>query len=196
LFSGDTAFKKVGALSGGEKSRLALAKIIYEAPSLLALDEPTNHLDIVSREALEAALAEYPGTILFVTHDRYLAQKIATHLMYIEDGRAYMFDRLSAFEEWLNDRPAAVKAEPVESARPEGQAATMSKNKREKLQSEITDLEARIAATEAEIATLESGFSNPDPELNWESAQRRYSELQEVLESLYADLSDRWDLMS
>src|SRR6185436_19445362 len=98
---------KVESLSGGEKSRLALAKIIFEGPALLALDEPTNHLDIASREALESALLEYPGTILFVTHDRYLAKKIATHLMYIEDRQAYTFDRLSAFEEWLMEgRPS------------------------------------------------------------------------------------------
>src|SRR6185369_14794818 len=101
LFSGEDVFKNVAQLSGGEKSRLMLSRIIYVAPQLLALDEPTNHLDNGSREALETALLEYPGTILFVTHDRYLARKIATHLMYIEDQRAYTFDRLSAFEEWL-----------------------------------------------------------------------------------------------
>ena len=105
LFSGDDVFKQVTQLSGGEKSRLMLGKIIYESPQLLALDEPTNHLDIASREALEGALKEYPGTILFVTHDRYLVQKIATHLMYIEGGKPYVFDRLSAFEEWLANPP-------------------------------------------------------------------------------------------
>jgi ATP-binding cassette subfamily F protein 3 len=88
LFSGEDVFKNVGQLSGGEKSRLTLARIIYVVPQLLALDEPTNHLDIASREALETALLEYPGTILFVTHDRYLVQKIATHLVYIEDRKA------------------------------------------------------------------------------------------------------------
>ena len=101
LFSGDDVFNKVGNLSGGEKSSVALAKIIYQAPTILALDEPTNHLDIASREALEAALVDYPGTILFVTHDRYLAQKLATHLLYIENQTAHLFDRLSAFEDWL-----------------------------------------------------------------------------------------------
>src|SRR5206468_515582 len=96
LFSGDDVFKSVAQLSGGEKSRLMLARIIYANPQLLALDEPTNHLDIASREALETALIEYPGTILFVTHDRYLVEKIATHLLYIEDGKAHVFDQLTS----------------------------------------------------------------------------------------------------
>jgi ATP-binding cassette subfamily F protein 3 len=195
LFSGEDAFKKVGALSGGEKSRLALAKIIYEGPSLLALDEPTNHLDIVSREALESALAEYPGTILFVTHDRYLAQKIATHLMYIEGGRAHIFDRLSAFEEWLNGRPAESKSESSVQDAPASPPAAMSKNRREKLQREIADLENQITATESELKTLESSFNNPDPQTNWESAHRKYAELQKTLDTLYADLAARWELM-
>ena len=120
LFSGEDVFNQVRNLSGGEKSRVALAKIIYEAPTILALDEPTNHLDIASREALEAALADYPGTILFVTHDRYLAQKLATHLLYIEDQTAHVFDRLSAFEEWLergpNEKPAVSKDKTPASA--------------------------------------------------------------------------------
>src|SRR5213083_1891681 len=92
LFNGEDVFKSVAKLSGGEKSRLMLARIIYANPQLLALDEPTNHLDIGSREALEAALMGYPGTILFITHDRYLVEKIATHLLYIEDGKAHVFD--------------------------------------------------------------------------------------------------------
>ena len=120
LFSGEDVFNKVANLSGGEKSRVALAKIIYAGPTILALDEPTNHLDIASREALEAALADYPGTILFVTHDRYLAQKIATHLLYIEARTAHVFDRLSAFEEWLergaNEKPAVPKEKTPASA--------------------------------------------------------------------------------
>ncbi len=135
LFSGEDVFKKIEQLSGGEKSRLMLARIIYLAPQLLALDEPTNHLDISSREALEGALGEYPGTILFVTHDRFLVQKIATHLLYIEAGRAHVFDRLSAFEEWLEeDRTAgAVDDRPGAHGAPlrEEKSSALSKNKRE-----------------------------------------------------------------
>ena len=190
LFSGDDIFKNVGSLSGGEKSRVALAKLIYESPTILALDEPTNHLDIPSREALESALADYPGTILFVTHDRYLAQKIATHLIYIEDGEAHLFDRLSAFEEWL-DGGSEKKAEP-EKAEPKAAAAPpaagMSKNRREKLEKDIADSESRIAALEAELATLEAGFANPEPEFDWKSAHRRHAEIQATLDRLYDEL--------
>ncbi|HEY2382089.1 MAG TPA: ABC-F family ATP-binding cassette domain-containing protein, partial [Terriglobia bacterium] len=163
LFSGEDVFKKVASLSGGEKSRLTLARIIYAAPQLLALDEPTNHLDIAAREALETALAEYPGTILFVTHDRYLVQKIATHLMYIEDGIAHAFDRLSAFEEWLNEGEGG--AGEIRGRTPDSETQelgvrplispappALSKNRREQLEREADNLEKKIASVEAEIA--------------------------------------------
>ena len=203
LFSGDDIFKKVESLSGGEKSRLALAKLIYEGPALLALDEPTNHLDIASREALESALLEYPGTILFVTHDRYLAKKIATHLMYIEGGKAYTFDRLSAFEEWLMEgktdgKPAsqlAAEATAAASRTPTGPAPAMSKNRRDKLQNEVKQIEENISQLEAELKNLEEGFANPDPALNWEAAHRRHAAIGAELETLYATLSDQWEQM-
>jgi len=193
LFSGDDIFKSVGSLSGGEKSRVALAKLIYEAPTVLALDEPTNHLDIASREALESALVDYPGTILFVTHDRYLAEKIATHLIYLEDGTAHLFDRLSAFEAWLDGRDSApaeepTKREPPKAAKPA--APAMSKNRRDKLESEIASSESQIEALEAELAALEAGFSNPVPQLDWEAAHRRHAELRQDLDKLYDRLEE------
>jgi ATP-binding cassette subfamily F protein 3 len=194
LFSGDDVFKPTSQLSGGEKSRLALAKIIYEGPQLLALDEPTNHLDIASREALETALTEYPGTILFVTHDRYLVQKIASHLIYIEDGTSYIFDRLSAFEEWLT----APKESPVDrhAARiGSTKDGKISKNKRDRLQKEAADLEARIASTEEEIRGLEMYFQNPAPDADWESVHRRYDDLKKSLDGLYSELSRRWEAL-
>jgi ATP-binding cassette subfamily F protein 3 len=198
LFTGEDILKNVGQLSGGEKSRLALARIIYVAPQLLALDEPTNHLDIRSREALESALLEYPGTILFVTHDRYLVQKIATHLLYIENDAAHVFDRLSAFEEWLN-RPAPVSASttPVTDRRVQIDAKprTLSKNKREQLEKEIVELEQTIGRVEADIAQLELCFQNPPPGSDWETMHRQYSELKRTLETLYEDLGRRWEVL-
>lgn len=201
LFNGDDVFKKVGQLSGGEKSRLMLARIIYLAPQLLALDEPTNHLDIASREALEAALLQYPGTILFVTHDRYLVQRLATHLIYIEKGSAHVFDRLSAFEDWLGQ--ADVESGPEAALgstlhldeRSGASGTTLSKNKRDQLEREVGQLEKRIASVEAEIAELELSFQNPATGTDWENTHKRYADLKVALERLYEDLASRWELM-
>ena len=196
LFSGEDVFKQVSQLSGGEKSRLMLAKIIYAAPPLLALDEPTNHLDIASREALEDALTQYPGTMLFVTHDRYLVQKIASHIIYMDDGRARTFDRFEAFEEWLGDSvDARVESEAPASNTARKPAAGLSKNKRERLVREIKDLETRIEENERELKEIENLFQEPPQDMEWDRTNRRYSELKEKLEVLYQELADRWELI-
>ena len=164
----------------------------------MALDEPTNHLDISSREALEAALTEYPGTIVFVTHDRYLVQKIATHLMYVEAGKAHVFDRLSAFEEWLRQEltPAGEVYDRTDRARQTPPAGyTLSKNKRDQLEKEVRNLEKKIASVEAEVAELELSFQNPATGTDWETTHKRYADLKLMLESLYEQLARRWELM-
>src|SRR5258705_3933485 len=92
-FSGDDVYKHVGDLSGGEKGRLALAKLIYSRVNVLVLDEPTNHLDIPSREALEEALDAYQGTILTISHDRYFLDRIATQILALDgEGVAEHYD--------------------------------------------------------------------------------------------------------
>ena len=92
LFSGEDVFKPVSALSGGEKGRLALAKLIYSQKNVLVLDEPTNHLDIPSRESLENALDEYDGTIITVSHDRFFLDKIANQMFRQKDGSVVSFE--------------------------------------------------------------------------------------------------------
>src|SRR5438046_8603094 len=86
LFTGDDVFKPINALSGGERSRVALAKLTLQGSNFLILDEPTNHLDLPSRQFLEEVLAEFEGTLLFVSHDRYFIDRLATKVWVIEDG--------------------------------------------------------------------------------------------------------------
>ena len=94
-------YKSVSILSGGERTRLALARLLLQEPNFLVLDEPTTHLDISSREALEQVLLLYEGALLFVSHDRTLISLLATRLLIVEDGRMGLFS--GTFEEWARD---------------------------------------------------------------------------------------------
>ena len=110
-FTGDDGFKKVKGLSGGERNRLTLAKMMLRPRNLLALDEPTNHLDIPAREVLEEALDEYAGTVVVVSHDRYFLDRVVTKIVHIHDGRAE--EHVGNYSDWKareQKKPAAVPA--------------------------------------------------------------------------------------
>ena len=115
LFTGDDVFKKVAVLSGGERGRLALAKLALEGANLLLLDEPTNHLDIPSQEILEAVLADFPGTILLVSHDRYLIDALATQVWEVEEGKLEVFKGTwSEYVQWKDEgRSARLREEEI-----------------------------------------------------------------------------------
>ncbi len=117
LFSGDEVFKKVSVLSGGEKARLALAKIMMTAPNFLLLDEPTNHLDIPGRQMLEEALADYAGTMILISHDRHFVNSLCTSVGIIEDGRleVYPGDYDDYQSMWLRGGPAAASGQKAPS---------------------------------------------------------------------------------
>lgn len=126
LFSGETAFKQVGALSGGEKARLALAKMLLSPVNLLILDEPTNHLDIPAKEMLEAALQDYDGTVVIVSHDRYFISQVATKIVEINEGELILYrgdyqyyqEKLAAAaEQAKQEKIAAEKAAKAEAKR-------------------------------------------------------------------------------
>ena len=181
---------------------MALAKIIYASPPLLALDEPTNHLDIASCEALEPALGTYPGTILFITHDRRLVERIATHILYVGDQRVRLFDRFQAFEEWLEEHVAASSSKTVQNqGRPKDRnlknppTPQLSKNRREQLEKEVQRLETKIGESESEIHKMESLFQDSPKDLEWDSANRRYAQLKVQVEGLYQELAHKAALL-
>jgi len=131
LFTGDDVYKHVADLSGGEKGRLALAKLIYSRVNVLVLDEPTNHLDIPSREALEEALDAYEGTIITISHDRYFLDRIATQILALDGaGRADHYDGdYTGYHDWKADRRAAESAGRATAAKAEQSKAAVVEEK-------------------------------------------------------------------
>jgi len=117
LFSGDAVEKRVGVLSGGERSRLALAKLLVEPTNCLLLDEPTNHLDLTAKEVLLDALLRYSGTLVLVAHDRYLLDRLPTHVIEVGHGRAVRY--VGNYEDYLRAKATAALAAsaPVAPAR-------------------------------------------------------------------------------
>lgn len=186
LFTGDDAFKKIKVLSGGEKSRVALAKALTADANFLILDEPTNHLDIQSVNILIQALQQFEGTMIVVSHDRYFLDNVANKIWFIEDQKIKEYPGTYAeYEEWLSKRPVeeskpapAPKKEEKES-KPKAQAAPGVDKTRElkklnqtlkQLEEEIADLEKQVKEAEAELGK-EDVYSNPE---KLAEANRRY----------------------
>src|SRR6266566_3404442 len=178
LFSGWEAHEKpVVALSGGERRRLALALVVASGANLLVLDEPTNHLDLESREALEAALDAFPGTVLLVSHDRALLDAIADRTLALEDGTIRSYE--GGWAEYVATRDArqvVAEPEPVKPKKAKPRAATPVGP------TELERLEADIAGREAEIADLERQLADDWANVDVVAAHRRArDELQSLL---------------
>lgn len=210
LFRGDDVFKPVSVLSGGEKSRLALAKILLAPPSVLLMDEPTTHLDIPSVDALIQALEDFEGSLCFVSHDVHFIRRLARRVVRIEPGRVTDYPGDWAYYVWKHDQevagggaPAAAPSSPDEipagersgrGRRAEKRAAAEARAERTRrtgpLRAELGILETEIEGLEAEKAGLESQLAAPEtyenPDFDVGSAQRRHAEIQ-------ADLTARMD---
>ena len=180
-FSGETVLSKVGPMSGGEKARLALSLIVWQKPNLLLLDEPSNHLDVETREALAAALAEFSGSMLLVSHDRHLLRTTVDSFWIVADGHVREFDGdLEDYRDWLASRTAAERAEKAEAARAAGGAAAapvvdrkaqkrQEAEQRQRLSALRKPLEARLTKVETEmeksrqrIHALDALIADPD----------------------------------
>jgi ATP-binding cassette subfamily F protein 3 len=176
LFSGDDAYKKVGMLSGGERGRLALSKLALQDTNFLLLDEPTNHLDIPSQEVLEAVLDDYEGTVLLITHDRYLVDAVATQIWEIDTEGAHLtvfkgtYSELraerenKAYQEFMAAQKPTSKgkgpaAAPVKAAPANSKSADAKAEKKRIVK--LKELETKIAALEAQLAEISETLANP-----------------------------------
>ncbi len=181
LFKGDEVFEKIETLSGGERARVALCRLMLAHNNLLLLDEPTNHLDLESREVLEEALSEYDGTVICVSHDRYLINRLATSVLYFENGTVKHLD--GNYDKYLEVREVAAvpKAE---------KPASINKNqylrKKEaakelrRLKTSFSKLEQEIAECEAELERVGNELSDPEISADYE----RVTELSALAEQL------------
>ena len=206
LFFGEDVFKLVGDLSGGEKGRLALAKLIYSRKNVLILDEPTNHLDIPAREALEAALGEYDGTILTVSHDRFFLDKVATQILAFEDEGVQVFSgNYTEYHDWKESkltntssrsgRPGEPRIEQQIEHIASARVSTLSKNQRDRIQKRIGEIEMAIPEMEGKIESLSAELSLPATASNFDrSAEltKKIDEFQSRLEDLYSE----WDSLA
>jgi ATPase components of ABC transporters with duplicated ATPase domains len=204
LFTGDDAFKKIRVLSGGEKSRVALAKALTADANFLVLDEPTNHLDIQSVNILIQALRQFEGTFIVVSHDRYLLDNVANKIWYIEDRKIKEYPgTYQEFEEWQSKRtltaaPEKAAIKPLKQHTPAQSASPKSEDRdrqNKKLQKELEGVEQRIADIEQTIKETEglmaqeTIYTNPE---KLKEASRHYETLKKEL----LELQQQWEKLA
>ena len=187
LFQGEDVFKQVANLSGGEKSRLRLCMLMDEKINLLILDEPTNHLDIASREWVEAAIEEFEGVLLFVSHDRYFIEKFAERIWLLEDGKIRDFRCGYAKYRSILEHEAAAKAPVVVEAKPKKEKPKGGTKEQEKL---VRRLEREIEKQEAVVAEFDAKIEAASAD--YQELTRLLSEKEEA-EMLLMDLMEQWE---
>ncbi|MGL4819205.1 MAG: ABC-F family ATP-binding cassette domain-containing protein [Bacilli bacterium] len=198
LFQGDDVFKVVAELSGGERARLILAKLMLERNNFLVLDEPTNHLDLDSKEVLEASLAEFEGTILFVSHDRYFINSIATNVLALEEANFtvylgdydYFMEKKAEAEAILALEAADTPKTVVTQAAPNNYAQSKEQKRLERQrQRKLEEVEERIATLEETIELLQTTMCAPDVVNDFtqlQQLQQQLTEQETSLEEAYA----------
>ena len=196
LFTGDDVLAPVSTLSGGERGRVLLTKLMLRKDNLRLLDEPTNHLDMDSRECLEAALSEFTGTLLTVSHDRYFINRVANRVLVMEDG--HIKEYLGNYDDYQEKlRLLSLEEEDVQPTKTK--TAQREEKKRERLAREaaqayrakLQNLETKIEESEERLTKMEIELSDPDLYQDHARAQtlnKKYSDLKEELEKLY----DQW----
>lgn len=218
LFTGEDVFKNINMLSGGEKVRLALCKILRRKPNVLVLDEPTNHMDIVGKETLESMLSEFTGTLIFVSHDRYFVKKVATRLLVFEDGTTHQYQ--FGYEEYQEklDREAAeedssYKGNPVlggaisvnggqhaaqntQTASAGGKKAYYNPGKeRSKIEKKVKKAEEELAVKEAKLDELKAELLKPEYQSSYSKLTEIQNEIDAMEEAIMEDM-ENWEQLS
>jgi ATP-binding cassette, subfamily F, member 3 len=198
-FFDDDVYKSISALSGGEKGRLALAKIMYVGGNLLLLDEPTNHLDVYTREALETALEKFTGALIVVSHDRYFIDRLAEHILLVEEGEATMHSgNYSDLVARFNREAAEIASAPKAPSQPQPSSdSSRDRRSRErrlrKVADEITACEAAIAAAEGQREANDALLCSEDVYRDggrMRALQAENALLREKIDRLYAQWED------
>ncbi len=197
LIRGEDCYKLVSDLSGGEKAKLKFAIMMLQHANVLILDEPTNHLDLMSKEVLDKALGEYTGTVILVSHDRYLLNKFPTKIIEMFPDRLVSYSgRYEEYVEKKREQAAfAAASRPVEK-KEEKPETSYHRTKRQRSEDaarkrKIAQLEERIAAAEEEIAALEAGLADPEIAGDYQKLQEHCALLEEKRVQLAAD-TDAW----
>ncbi|MCR4865568.1 MAG: ABC-F family ATP-binding cassette domain-containing protein [Lachnospiraceae bacterium] len=202
LFTGEDVFKKIGSLSGGEKGRVSLAKLMLSESNLLILDEPTNHLDITSKEILESALNNYEGTLLYVSHDRYFINRTADRILELKNHG--FTEYLGNYDYYLEKKDQISYSDNSNSKQ---QTTVESENKLDwkaqkeyqaglrKIQNRLNEVEKKIEALESEKEKLEVALSDPVNSYNSAKLNELAAKLSEVDEKLLP-LMDDWEMIS
>ena len=203
LFTGDEVFKRISELSGGERGRVSLAKLMLSEANFLILDEPTNHLDITSKEILEQALNRYTGTVLFVSHDRYFINKTATRILdltgatlvnYIGNYDYYLEKCRELTQIYAPGKETEQKAASVSSSKADWKQKKEEQARQRKLENDRKRTEEQIEETEQRIQELEEAFSDNEIATNSARLQelhQEYQEEQKRLEQLY----EQWEAL-
>jgi ATP-binding cassette, subfamily F, member 3 len=194
LFSGDDVDKPIAVLSGGERTRVALAKMLVSPLNLLCLDEPTNHLDIASRDVLEDALEEYEGAIVLITHDRHLIRSVATHILEVVNGNVVLFDGdydlyLSKRQREVEPGAQATPSVPVAAAKVRRRQNAQARERTSKLRREIGSIEKKLETVGAEMKEIGDVLADPDvyrSDVDIGELSRRYEDCQRRMKALEA----------
>jgi ATP-binding cassette subfamily F protein 3 len=184
LLSGDDAIRPIGSLSGGERNKLALARLILREPNLLVLDEPTNHLDIDSREALADILSEYKGTLVLISHDRWLLNAVTDHTLDIRRNGATQYP--GSYAAYRRSQTPEPKREAKQSAQTSREQTGMTPRELsreiERISKLVSTAEAGVTARESDLREIELLMSNPSQVEDLHGMSVRYAECQSELE--------------